>query len=196
MSTSKRAAGLGALLSNPTEPADADPDFAAHKTRRTKAAAAKPGRASTAKSAPASEAPAAPEAEVPTWLATDTTSYDEIARVQAPDQAAAIVAVTEETGRRGGFTVALVDPETGGPALVPARTGRATGALAHRGGPAVLPRKRTQRIPKDKLTCQVPVSVLDALDALVERDDSRKYDEVEEALRAHLARKGIEINEG
>jgi hypothetical protein len=193
-STSKRAAGLGALLANPTEPADADAEFAAHQTRRSKADA-KPRRAST-KAAAKSEAPAPAEPETHTWLATDTTSYEEIARVQAPDQAAAIVAVTEETGRRGGFTVGLVDPETGAPALVPARTTRTSGALAHRGGPAVLPRKRTQRIPKDKLTCQVPVSVLDALDALVERDDSRKYDEVEEALRSHLAKKGVKIDEG
>lgn len=78
---------------------------------------------------------------------------------------------------------------------LPARTSRTTGALAQRGAPAVLPRKRTQRVPKDKLTCQVPVSVLDGLDALTERDDTRKYDEVEEALRAHLAAKGIELDE-
>lgn len=81
-------------------------------------------------------------------------------------------------------------------AKLPARTARTGGALAQRGGPAVLPRKRTQRIPRDKLTVQVPVAVLDGLDALITRDDTRKYDEVEEALRKHLADKGIELDEG
>lgn len=178
-SSNARAAGLGSLLQSPTPPADADEEFAAHRARR--GSKAKP------------KAKAAPEL---TWLATDTETFEEIARVTAPDQETAIARVTEETGRRGKFAVSLVDPETGGPALVPARTTRTSGALAHRGAGAMLPRRRAARVAKDKLTCQIAIPVLDALDELVARDDSRKYDEVEEALRKHLAAKGITVDEG
>lgn len=76
-----------------------------------------------------------------------------------------------------------------------ARTSRTTGALAHRGAGAVLPRERTKRIARDKLTVQIPASLIDALSDLVERDDTRRYDEVEEALRAHFAKKEIEIHD-
>jgi hypothetical protein len=182
-----RSAGLGSLLSTPTPPADQDPEYAAHQAKKQGAAKPKATRAPKA---------ARVAKEDLMWLATDTDSYEEIARVKAPDEKGAIAKVQEETGRRGKFAVSLLDPETDGPDLLPARrTSRTTGALAHRGAPAVLPRKRGQRIAKDKLTCQVPVSVLDGLDALVERDDTRKYDEVEEALRAHLKGKGIELDE-
>lgn len=93
--------------------------------------------------------------------------------------------------RRGGEAEAPAEE----PARLPARTSRTTGALATRGAGAVLPRKRTQRVAKEKLTVQIPVKVLDGLTALVERDGTRRYDEVEEALRALLAKKGIELDE-
>ncbi|MFC4328304.1 hypothetical protein ACFPC0_10750 [Streptomyces andamanensis] len=72
---------------------------------------------------------------------------------------------------------------------------RSAGGLANRGGPVVLPRRRSARVPKDKLTVQISVVVLDALDALTDRDDTRKYEEVEEALRYHLRRKKIKFKE-
>jgi len=83
------------------------------------------------------------------------------------------------------------------PARLPGRTrtSRTTGALATRGGGAVLPRERTRRVAKEKLTVQIPASLIDALTALVERDDTRRYDEVEDALRAHFEKKGIKIDE-
>lgn len=82
------------------------------------------------------------------------------------------------------------------PARLPAhRSNRSSGALANRGGPAVLPRERKKRIPKDKLTVQIPVAVIDALAVLVERDGTRRYDEVEEALRVHLKKKGVQLDE-
>lgn len=76
-----------------------------------------------------------------------------------------------------------------------ARTRTTTGALATRGAGAVLPRERTKRIAKEKLTVNLPAALIDALTELVERDDTRRYDEVEEALRDLFAKKGIDIEE-
>lgn len=174
-SKDSRRAGLGALIATPAPTADEDPDFAAHQARRSAGTETTTDRL---------------------WAATDNRTHKEIARVVADGEKAAVVAVQEETGRRGGFSVQEVDPnaiDTG--RRLPARTARTTGALAARGGPAVLPRKRAERVAKDKLTVQIPVAVLDGLDALILRDSTRKYDEVEEALRAHLQLKGIQLDE-
>jgi hypothetical protein len=169
-----RAAGLGSLLASPAPTAEEDPDFAAHQARRKGKRATAPDRL---------------------WAATDNRSSRELARVYAPDADAAVARVSEETGLQGGFSVMELEPETAEPKRLPARTGRTTGALAQRGAPAVLPRERTKRIPRDKLTVQVPSFLIDGLAALVERDGTRRYDEVETALRAHLEARGIELEE-
>lgn len=103
--------------------------------------------------------------------------------------------------RQGGDAEGGQDGAPAEPARLPARargsrnTSRTTGALANRGAGAVLPRERTKRVAKEKLTVQIPSALIDALTDLVERDDTRRYDEVEEALRAHFAKKGIDIDE-
>lgn len=53
-----------------------------------------------------------------------------------------------------------------------------------------------RREPREKLTCAIPVSVMAGLDALMRRDGTRRYDEVTDALRAHLTARGINIEEG
>lgn len=164
---STKGSRLGNLLDTPAPPAEEEDSYAAHQAAKK-------------------TTPAAP-ARV--WLATDTRTYNEVARVEAPNEKKAIAKVQEETGRRGGFDISELDPATGQP-LRPAPAG-----LASRGAPAVLPRRRQKRIPKEKLTVQVPTAVIDGLTDLVERDGTLRYDEVEAALRAHLNAKGIKIEE-
>lgn len=156
---------LGNLLDTPAPPAEEEDSFAAHQA------------AKKANPAPASRL----------WVATDTRTYKELARVEAATEKKAIARVHEETGIRGGFDISELDPATGQP-LRPM-------SLAERGTPTVLPRRRQKRIPKEKLTVQVATAVLDALTDLVERDGTLRYDEVEAALRTHLNAKGIKIEE-
>jgi hypothetical protein len=124
------------------------------------------------------------------WAVMDDETGTEIARVFAPNQSKAITQATQHTGRQGGFSLIPLDNAT----AAPARTLTAVQS-AQRGAPAVLPRSRRKRIARDKLTAQVSVKVLDALDALVQREGTRKYDEVEAALRTHLTTQGIPIDE-
>lgn len=63
-------------------------------------------------------------------------------------------------------------------------------------GATLPPARRARREPREKLTCSIPLSVMEGLDALVERDGRNRYDEVTEALRAHLYDKGIDTEEG
>lgn len=125
------------------------------------------------------------------WAALDSNE-NELARVSAPDIAAAAEAVTDKTGLRGGFSLAELDPATAMGRVV-AQTGRAGGLPS--GPPPMLSRTRAMRVARDKLTVSIPVSVLDGLSELAQRDGTRRYDEVEEALRNHLERRGIRIQE-
>ncbi|MFE2934889.1 hypothetical protein [Streptomyces sp. NPDC059278] len=85
-------------------------------------------------------------------------------------------------------------PEANPEERVVPQTGRAGGRLPS--GPLpMLPRNRAQRVVREKLTVNISVSVLDGLAELVQRDGTRRYDEVEEALRNHLARRNISIEE-
>lgn len=60
----------------------------------------------------------------------------------------------------------------------------------------LLPRGRRAKEPVEKMTVAVPLAVFNGLDALLERDGTLRKDEVADALRQHLRRKGIEIEEG
>lgn len=167
---SDKGSRLGSLLSTPVPAADEDASFAAHQAKKGTADTATPLRL---------------------WQAVDTRTYDEVARVEAADEKGAIKAV-QERGRRGNFTVSEIDPATGQP-LHPRP--RPAGRLADRGAPVVLPRERRKRVPKEKLTVQLPAVVIDALTDLVDRDGTLRYDEVEAALRKHLRSKGIVIED-
>ncbi|MEV6400525.1 hypothetical protein AB0M39_38065 [Streptomyces sp. NPDC051907] len=126
------------------------------------------------------------------WAVVDDKTGDELAHVHAPTEKLAADAAMEATGRAGGYSLTLLPPA---PARPSGRAGGSPSGRAQLGSPAMLPRRRSQRPARDKLTANVSVSVLDALDALTIRDNSRKYDEVEEALRAHLKAKGVPIEE-
>lgn len=86
-------------------------------------------------------------------------------------------------------------PAPADPAPAPGRPAARATEMDTRGAPALLPRTRSRRVPRDKLTVNIPVSLIDGLTTLVERDGTRRYDEVEEALRRHLTRKKIELIE-
>lgn len=159
-----------------------------------------------------------PETGMSKWIAVDTDSGEELARFNADSEQAAVTAATEQTGRAGGFTIKRIDPEDGQPINATARVVARPPALPARkatekkAAPAkkatakktatakaasspLLPRRRSRRPAKDKLTTTISVAVLDGLADLVVRKDSHVYVEVEEALRTHLEREGIQIEE-
>lgn len=132
------------------------------------------------------------------WRVQEHGSNAYLGTVQGRTYQEAARQAQHQLGRQGGFDLYPVvsgDEPAVHPGAARASRDLIGSALDGRGYPAVLPRSRGRRIAREKLTVSIPASVMDGLAALTRRDSTRRYEEVETALREYLTRKGIPLEE-